>query len=160
MFDSLALFSGFGEIPSGRGHLGSRSTARYQDQSHQPRYPPRWYRFACGRAFLFGFHGRFEQPHRRFPLGLPLFFLQSRQVSAGWPATGQEPSALAWVSIEQSSAAARSGGKEHCWQHGRRPWFVLSSEGERGTALHSDARESGRSWFRPMPERLVVVRMS
>ena len=103
MFDFLALFSGFGEIRAGRGHLGSRSSARYQGQSQQPRYRPRWHRFACGRAFLFGFHGRFERPLRRFPLGFPLFFLQSRQVSAGWPVTGQEPS------IELSCTAARSG---------------------------------------------------
>ena len=50
MFDFLALFSGFGEIRAGRGHLGSRSSARYQGQNPQPRHPPRWHRFACGRA--------------------------------------------------------------------------------------------------------------
>ena len=50
MFHFLALFSWFSEIRAGRGHLGSRSSARYQGQSHQPRYPPRWHRFACGRA--------------------------------------------------------------------------------------------------------------
>ena len=88
---------------AGRGLFGSRSSARYQGQ--------RWHGFACGRAFLFGFHGRSERPVRRFPLRFSLFFLQPRQVSARWSATDQGPSVLAWTSIEQSSAAARSGEK-------------------------------------------------
>ena len=153
MLDFLALFFGSGKIRAGRGYFGSRSSARYQGQSHQPRHPPRWHRFARRRAFLFGLHCRFERPFRRFPLRFPLFFLQSRQVSAGWPATGQETSALAGVhrTVECSSPKRR---KEHCWQHGLRPWFVAE------TALHSDARESSGSWCRPVPECLVVARIS
>ena len=155
MFDFLALFSEFGEVRAGRGHLGSRSSARYQGQSHQPRHPPRWHRFACGRAFLFGFHGRFERPLRRFPLGFPLFFLQPREVSAGWSATGQ---ALTWVSIEQSCTTARSGdrnivGNTVCG-HGS---CCSVRRKEAGTALHSDARESCRSWCRPVSECLVML---
>ena len=142
----LHYFSGPVKFGLGEAFFGSRSSARYQGQSHQPRHLPRWHRFACGRAFLFGFHGRFERPFRRFPLRFSLFFLQSRQVSAGWPATCQEPSALARVSIEQSSAAARSGerntvGNTVCGYGSCCP--VRGKDA--GTTLHSDARESCRS---------------
>ena len=86
MFDFPAFFYGFGEIRAERGHFGSRSSARYQGQSHQPRHLPRWHRFACGRAFLFGFHGRFERPLRRFPLGFPCSsFSRARFLLGGRP---------------------------------------------------------------------------
>ena len=45
LFDFPALFFGPGKIRVGRGNFGSRSSARYQGQSHQPRHPPRWHQF-------------------------------------------------------------------------------------------------------------------
>ena len=77
------------------------------------------------------------------------------------PGFGRMARHPAWTSIEQSSAAARSGerntvgntvcgGGSCCPVRGK----------EAGTALHIDARESGRSWCRPELECLVVARTS
>ena len=87
-----------------------------------------------------------------------MFHLQLRQVSVGWPATSEGPSAYSWTSVEQSSATAR-GGKGNFARH------AIGSYGTRhpvwgketGTARHCDTQESSGSRCRPVPECLVVA---
>ena len=78
-------------------------------------------------------------------------------VSAGWPSTGQGPSAPAWVSIEQSSTAVgrgtllatRSAAMVRAVQLG----------GKKRGLCCTAPRESSRSWCRPVLECLVVARI-
>ena len=103
--------------------------------------------------FTAALNGHFDGFHSGFPCS------SARFLPGGPPPVRNR--ALAWVSIEQSSAAARSGernivGNTVCGHGSCCP--VREKEAE--IALHSDARESSGSWCRPIPECLVVARIS
>ena len=160
MLDISALLFGASRVRTGRGYFGSRSSSRFQGQDHQTGYPPWWHRFAGRRTFHDRSSGCLGRAVRRISFRLPVFLLQSCQVSSGWPATSEGPPAYAWMSVEQSCITARSGERDFArhaiGSHGtRHPVWGK----EMGTAMHCDARESSGPGCRPVPECLVVARV-
>ena len=71
MFDFSALFFGSGEIRAGRGHFGSRSSERYQGQSHQQRHLRDGTDLLADEPFSSNFtaalNGHFDGFHSGFP---------------------------------------------------------------------------------------------
>ena len=161
ILDISALLFGASRVRTGRGYFGSRRSSRYQGQDHQPGYPPRRHRFAGRRTFHDRSSGCLGRTVRRISFRLPVFLLQSCQVSSGWPATSEGPPAYAWTSVEQSCTTARSGERDFA-RHAigsyrtRHPVWIK----ETATAMHCDARESSGPGCRPVPECLVVACVS
>ena len=162
ILDISALLFGPAEFGLGEAILeAAASSSRYQGQDHQPGYPPRRHRFAGRRTFHDRSSGCLGRTVRRISFRLPVFLLQSCQVSSGWPATSEGPPAYAWTSVEQSCTTARSGERDFA-RH------AIGSYGTRhpawgketGTAMHCDARESSGPGCRPVPECLVVACVS
>ena len=161
ILDVSALLFGASRVRTGRAYFRSRSSSRYQGQDHQTGYLPRRHRFAGRRTFHDRSSGCFGRTVRRISFGLPVFHLQSCQVSFGWPATSEGPSAYAWTSVKQSCTTARSGERVFAR-------YAIGSYGTRhpvwceeaGTAMHCDTRESSGSGCRPVPECFVVAGVS
>ena len=145
ILDISAPLFGASRVRTERGYFGSRSSSRYQGQDHQRGYPPRRHRFAGRRTFHDRCSGCLGRTVRRISFRLPVFLLQSCQVSSRWTANSEGPPAYAWTSVEQSFTTARSGERDFA-RH------AIGSYGTRhpvwgketGTAMHCDARESSK----------------
>ena len=147
--DFPALFFFYGEIRAGRGSFGSRSSARYQIQSHQPRHPRRCTDLLADEPFSSDFtaalNGHFDDFHSGFPCssfsrarfrGRPPP-VRDRQHLRGRPSNSR----VQQLEAEKSTLwATRSAADGSCFPVGRK---------EARTALHIDARESSRSCCRP-----------
>ena len=108
MLDFLALFFGSGKIRAGRGYFGSRSSARYQGQSHQPRHLRDGTDLLGDEPFSSDFTAALNGHFDGFHSGFPCSSFSRARFRPGGPPPVRKRQHLR-VSIEQSSAAARSG---------------------------------------------------